>query len=333
MAKILPIASGKGGVGKTFFSANVGIILSQMGQKVVLIDLDLGGSNLHTTLGIKNDILGLGHYINNEKIEFKNIIHNTDYLNLRFIPGDALYLGTANLQYLRKKKLMSEIVNIDADWVILDLGAGTTNNTLDFFLLSNCGILITNGEITSILNLYSFVKNAFYRYILIKYKKKDKVREVLFSASKLRLEKEDLRLAEFLRLLKKDYPEAEETLNNIIGNFFPKIILNRGKSKTDIKLSENLRYIINKNIGLEMEYIGFLPEEPLASESIVNRKPICITNKDSKWVLGVKKIARRLLEFNNYPSTIFEFDVDSLDVVYTDLENSNVEKNRLINKN
>jgi len=326
VAKILPIASGKGGVGKTFFSANIGIILSEMGQKVVLIDLDLGGSNLHTTLGIKNDILGLGHYINNDKIEFKTIIHDTYYPNLQFIPGDALYLGTANLQYLRKKRLLFEIANIDADWIILDLGAGTTNNTLDFFLLSNCGILITNGEITSILNLYSFVKNAFYRYILIEYKKKDKVREELFKATKLRLEKEDLRLAEFLRLLKKDYPEAEESLNNIIENFFPKIILNRGRSKADIKLGENLRAIIHKNLGIDAEYLGFLPEEPLASYSIINRTPICITNKDSKWVLGLNKIAKRLLEFDNYPSTIFEFDVDSLDVVYSDLENSGIEE-------
>ncbi len=329
MAKILPIASGKGGVGKTFFSANLGIILSRMGQKVVLVDLDLGGSNLHTTLGIKNDILGLGHYINDKNLDFKNIIHATEYPNLKFVPGDALYLGTANLQHLRKKKLMSEITKIEADWVILDLGAGTTNNTLDFFLLSNCGLLITNSEITSILNLYSFVKNAFYRYILLKYDKKDKVKEELINASRLRLEKEDLRLAEFLRLLKKDYPEAEKTLNNIIDNFFPKIILNRGRGTTDIKLGENLRSIIHKNLGIDVEYIGFLPEEPLASESIINRRPISITNKDSKWVEGVRKIAGRLLEFNDYPRTIFEFDVDSLDVVYSDLESSEIEKKQI----
>ena len=46
--KILPIASGKGGVGKSVLVANLGISLASFGQRTVLVDLDLGGSNLHT---------------------------------------------------------------------------------------------------------------------------------------------------------------------------------------------------------------------------------------------------------------------------------------------
>ena len=66
MVRLLPIASGKGGVGKSVISANLGLALSRAdrsghpGRTVVLVDLDLGASNLHTFLGMKNKHAGIG---------------------------------------------------------------------------------------------------------------------------------------------------------------------------------------------------------------------------------------------------------------------------------
>jgi flagellar biosynthesis protein FlhG len=322
MAKIIPVASGKGGVGKSFFTANLSTILAGMNQKVIAVDLDLGGSNLHTMLGIKNDMTGIGHYINDKTVSFSDIVHETDYPNLSFIPGDALYVSTANLPYFRKKKIMSEISKLEADWVILDLGSGTSSNTLDFFLLSNCGILVTTPEVTSVLNLYSFLKNAYYRYIVQSFHKKDEIRIKLVEAGKMRLEKEDLRFIEYLRLLKKDFPAQEENLNNIITNFYPKLILNMGNNERDISFGENLRSIIHKNLGLDVEYLGLLPDEARAKESVLERKPIYILNKSSKWVDNCKKIAARLMEFHNYPVTLFSEDIDSLDIVFEDMQDA-----------
>ena len=63
MAYILPVAGGKGGVGKSIYSLNIAVTLAKNCKKVVLVDLDLGGSNLHTLLGLKNNQAGLGTYI------------------------------------------------------------------------------------------------------------------------------------------------------------------------------------------------------------------------------------------------------------------------------
>ena len=320
MAKILTIASGKGGVGKPFFVTNLSIMLGEAGQRVVTVDLDLGGSNLHTMLGIKNDLLGLGHYINDKNVLFSDIIHETEYKNLKFIPGDALFVGTANLLYFKKKKILSELSKLDADWVILDLGSGSTANTIDFYLISNCGILVTTPELTAILNLYSFLKNAFYRYILHGFSKKDPIKDKLLNACKNRLEKEDLRFYEYLRLLKKDHPEYEEKIDGLVGSFFPKLLLNMGNSERDISFGENLRNIIHKNLGLDIEYLGLLQEVSEAKQFVIARKPLCIIEKNSKWVEGCAKIVNRLLEFHNYPVTIYKDDIDSLDIVYEDME-------------
>ncbi len=319
MAKIIPVASGKGGVGKTFFVTNLSILLAKKGQKVVAVDLDLGGSNLHTMLGIKNDLYGIGHYIYDKNLPFDKIIHQTEYENLKFIPGDALFVGAANIPYFRKKKILSEISKIDADWVILGLGSGSTTNTIDFFLMSNCGILVTTPELTAVLNLYSFLKNSFYRYIFNGLKKNIQIKNRLIEATKMRLEKEDIRFYELIKIIKKDFPDEENKIDDLVNNFFPKLVLNMGNNERDIAFGENLRNIIKKNMGLEVEYLGLLPEENQARQYVIARKPLSVVENGSKWVENCSKIADRLLEFHNYPVTIFEENVDSLDVVYDDM--------------
>ena len=60
---IIPIASGKGGVGKSFITANLAIALAKLGKQVIVADLDFGGSNLHTCLGIHNTHPGIGDFL------------------------------------------------------------------------------------------------------------------------------------------------------------------------------------------------------------------------------------------------------------------------------
>ena len=61
--QIIPVASGKGGVGKSLLSANLAIALGQSGKKVILADLDLGASNLHLVLGVQSPKQGLGTWL------------------------------------------------------------------------------------------------------------------------------------------------------------------------------------------------------------------------------------------------------------------------------
>ncbi len=322
MAKILPVASGKGGVGKSLFVSNLSVILGEMGQRVVAVDLDLGGSNLHSIFGIKNNLKGLGYFINTKNATFDEIIHTTEYKNLRFIPGDSLYVGTANLPYFRKKKILQEISRIDADWIILDLGSGTAINTIDFYLCSNCGILVTTPDLTAILNLYSFIKNAVYRYMTLKFPKKTETGKKLSEAVTMKLEKDDLRLFDLFRLIQKEIPEEAENISKHLKNFYPKLIINMSSSEHDIALGENLRSLINKNIGLDIEYLGLLPYEQAAKQSVFSRQPLYHFGRNTKWIDNCRKIAERILAFNDYPISLFDNDTDSLDIVYSDLMES-----------
>ena len=86
--QIIPVASGKGGVGKSLLSANLAIALGQAGKKVLLVDLDLGASNLHLVIGQTSPKTGIGTYLTGQT-PFEQIISPTDYENVYFIAGDS----------------------------------------------------------------------------------------------------------------------------------------------------------------------------------------------------------------------------------------------------
>ena len=132
--QIIPIASGKGGVGKSLLSANLAIALGQAGKNVLIADLDLGASNLHLVLGQQSNAHGIGTFLSGNS-SFEDTIVNTGYPNVRFIPGDSEIPGFAALKASDKNSLIKNMLKTDADYLILDLGAGTHLGILDFFLL------------------------------------------------------------------------------------------------------------------------------------------------------------------------------------------------------
>jgi flagellar biosynthesis protein FlhG len=161
--QIVPVASGKGGVGKTLVAANLAIALAQANRRVILADLDLGGSNLHLVLGLNVGGPSIGTFLGKKKIDFSEAVHETGIPNLRFIPGDAEIPGLANLTASQKNMIVRRLSGLDADYLILDLGAGTSQNTLDFFLMSGQGIIVTTPTPTATVNAYLFLKNAAFR--------------------------------------------------------------------------------------------------------------------------------------------------------------------------
>ena len=295
MNTIIPIASGKGGVGKTILTANLGIALAERGKTVIAIDLDLGSSNLHTCLGIKNQHPGIGNFIYKKGVPLESLIVKTDIDRLYFIPGDSLLPGTANLQYFLKQKLIKGIQNLVADYILLDLGAGASYNIVDFFLISRTGLLITTPETTSILSAYSFLKTTMFRLLYRSYSPKSRERELIHSFLSEKLEGTDNSFLSLAELLGDINPESGKHAREQIERFYPRIVLNIGRNKQTITLGSRLRQICRKNIGINMEYIGYIEYTELVSESIISRIPIVLSSPNSQFGRSLNTIAENLL--------------------------------------
>lgn len=295
MRTILPVASGKGGVGKTLLSANLGIALAQAGKAVVLIDLDLGGSNLHTILGIRNRHHGVGHLINGMASSLDELLIETAQERLFFIPGDGLFAGTANLPYYRKIAILRQIEQLTADFVILDLGSGSTYNTIDLFLSSNAGLIVTTPDTTAILNAYSFLKSSVLRMLERTFPSKSREREIVHEFMHTRVEGADRSIQDIVAEIYGHSETSGRTAESALEIFYPRVVMNMGRSAQDIKLGARLRQVAQRNLRQDVEFIAYLPFDELTARSPLERSPTLLKYPQSPYSLAVNNCAARLI--------------------------------------
>lgn len=318
MVQIIPIASGKGGVGKSAISLNLAIALAQLGKKVILCDFDFGGANLHTMLGHKNNKPGLGHFINKLEDHLEPLIQKTAVENLGFIAGDCLIPGTPNMDYFSKRKILKELNQLDADYVILDLGAGSAYNTLDFFLVTYKSILVTTPEITSILNAYSFLKSSAFRFFTQQFSARSEERKFIQEFTHTRLDGTELSFVKLVDELYKKFPESSAKAINKLDLFRPQIILNKGKESNDIAMGQRLKSLVKNKLNINMEFIGFIPNDEEISLSIAKRTPLILSNPEGNFARRIYPTAQRIIE-NDFSLNEAAFDEEKEDEVLQQL--------------
>lgn len=300
MQRLLPIASGKGGVGKSVLAANLGLALSRLGKTVILVDLDLGGSNLHTCLGLRNRHPGLGSLAWKTEKNLAGLLVETGYERLWLIPGDNLMPGTANLEWHAKRRIMRDLANLPADCVILDLGAGSSYNVVDFWLASPDGFLVVCPEITSVLNAYSFLKTAAFRAIMRSFKDGSPERAAILSYAGTKTEGSGLSFLDFTADLATRYPETGAAALSCLEAMAPRVVMNRGRESGDAELGYRLRDISRKNLGLTPSFAAFLLEDEAVHASVASRTPLMASDPASPFARGVMALATRIA---NAPET------------------------------
>lgn len=291
--QILPIASGKGGVGKSLLSANLAIALGQAGKKVVLCDLDLGASNLHLAIGQNVKTRSIGTYLT-DKTEFKDIIEPTEYDNVSFIAGDSQIPGLTSLKAAQKAKLLRNFRSIDADFLILDLGAGTHQIILDMFLQSPQGILITAPTVTATLDGYLFLKNCVFRLMYTTYKKGTAGHELLEQVRKNSQQMKSLYIPQIIQALEKIDPENTGLFKARMKQFCPRLALNMIEDPKDAASASRIRNSCKQYLGLEIEYLGLMFRDQLQEKALSSRLPVIIYKPKSVLSQAIYRIAEKI---------------------------------------
>jgi len=303
-------------VGKSSISANLGVCLAQQGKTTILVDLDLGGSNLHTFLGVKNSDKGMGSYIAqwDRQVKLETLIQETKVPRLYLIPGDSLIPGTANLPYYIKKKILSELTKLVADYIILDLGSGTTFNVLDFFLASDTGLVVAAPETTSILNAYSLIKSGLFRKLFLSFPGKSEERTLLQEFFSVKLEGSGKNLETLAAEMERLNPASALTMRQIMSRFYPRVILNQGRNDYDLKLGMKLREIVTKNLKIDMEYFAYLPYDDRVRLSILKREPLALGVPSSPLIQVLQQMAQKIIQMpvENPPRFYDDEDIDEL---------------------
>jgi len=310
--RIIPVASGKGGVGKSLIAANLGVAFAQAGQRVVLADLDLGASNLHLVLGYQSPKTGIGTFLNDTRSDFNEVIADTDVRGLRFIPGDTEIPGTANLKAYQLRALVRRFLALknETDILILDLGAGTHQSILDFFLLSGQGIVVSAPAVTAVLNAYVFLKNTVFRLMYTVFEKGSPARTYLEKARKDGSGPQKLYIPRMLPEIKKIDRVSHDKFIKHMANFHPRLIMNLIDDPKDADVAMKIRRSCEEYLDLRIEHLGVVYRDAIQDTALSSRLPVVLYKPQSVLSQAVYRIADKILQSEEDEYSLDEKEIE-----------------------
>jgi flagellar biosynthesis protein FlhG len=277
-----------------------------------LADLDLGASNLHLVLGYQSPKKGIGLYINGAQENFSDIIMDTEIPGLRFIPGDNEIPGTANLKTPERKALVKQFLALenDTDILILDLGAGTHQSILDFFLLSGQGIIISAPIVTAVLNAYIFLKNASFRLMYTIFLKGTKAYNYLDEMRKEGSGPRKLYIPQIAAEIKKFDPVAYAKFKAHFDRFHPRLIMNLIDDPKDADVAMKIRRSCEEYLDLQIEHLGVIYRDSIQDVALSSRLPVIIYKPQSMIAQAIYRIANKILQSDEDKFSLTEKEID-----------------------
>lgn len=293
---IIAFGSGKGGVGKSMIAGSMAVALATLKKNVVVVDLDFGAANLHAIFGIEHPKHTYYHFYHNQYKDLSEIqIPHPDMPNLNIICGAAGSLGMANLPFSKKMKLLRHLKKLDADYVIVDLGAGMSYNTIDFFLASDIAIVVVSPNHLSILDSYNFIKQAFFRKLMLKFRTNQEVVQLVKQSALAETYQTQTSVDVLVQeILKKD-PNLADELESEMSDFHPQLLINNYVNNTDEADCLAVKIAAKDLLSVDIEYLGAVHADDEVDKALdahvpfIQYNPKCKASRDVIDIL-VRKI-------------------------------------------
>ena len=295
---IWSVGGGKGGVGKSMVAVNLAVTLSKLGEKVLLVDADLGAANLHTFFGIGNSKATLCRFLNGAATEIEEVISRTPVPNLEIISGAKDPLDAADIKEYAVKRLKEGIRGVEHDYVIIDIGPGTSRHILDLFLLADHGILITTPEPTSIENTYRFLKCLFLKKMrdAIKSKEEKSLKALLHEVFSPKWSTRIRTFADIFAELRRLDPKESARLKSLIEDIGVSVLVNQTKGLEDEGLGPMIARGCLDYFDLEVKNLGFIRYDESVSNSVRKQRPLTIHYSGSSAAGAFEECTRKLMK-------------------------------------
>jgi flagellar biosynthesis protein FlhG len=294
--RTIAIGGGKGGIGKSLVAVTLGIELVRRGLRVVLVDCDLGGANLHSFLGMEYPKETLSDFVLRRVETISQLVISTPVPGLGLISGARNAIQVANPLHQQKLRLLRALGHLDADVALLDLGAGTHFNVVDFFLQAHHGILVIVPEPTSVENAYRFLKAAFIRRVRnvdASFGIADLIQQVTRSRGQ-----RPLVPAELVRAVAEQDAEAGAALERVMASFRPLLLVNQVREPKDLALGEGMCEAARRLFGLDLVYLGHLRHYDQVWRAVRSHQPVLFERLGKSFALDLAAVAGRLLELS-----------------------------------
>ncbi len=269
-AKLWVVASGKGGVGKTFVSSSLGITLSKLGHSVVVVDLDLSGANLHTSLGIQPSHMNIRHYFEGSK-NLQELVIPTAFPNLSYVQGFWDSWSPTEFSFDQISNIIPQLKNLRADYVIVDLGAGAMEPNLELFTKADERFLVSTPEPTSIEKTYRFLE-SFVCYSL-KHQATPEAFENMITTLRSYRQRTLGRPFSFRSYLKTEAGFNHDFFESLSQSPV-RLIMNCSRSQSNQDLGRSMKSVCYKYYDLGIDYVGCIPYDNAVWQSIRSREHV-----------------------------------------------------------
>ena len=293
---VFAVAGGKGGVGKSVFAINLSTVLADLGRRVVIVDLDLGGANLHTYLGVtgrKNR--SLAGFIAKDAKTLDGILLDTENENLKLISGAEYLPGMSSPSGWMKDKLLRHLKNLDCDIVVIDLGAGMDLSTLDFFTAADRGFIVTIPEPGAVMNAYRFLKGALFRKLQNVFRRHVEIGPLLDKFGQNTAQDGAHMLQWFMDRVAEVDPDVYPVVKEIGEGFRPYLVLNRTPEGETGRLVQTLLSHCREKYYVDLKYLGNLPDVRAISDYLLNVPRFMRAPVGREFYRALKDIVVRLL--------------------------------------
>ncbi len=293
--RVWAIGSGKGGIGKSFLAVNLATVAARTGWRVLLIDADLAGANLHTCLGVRGgNRVNLSDYLYDRVVDIEKAAIDTSVPGLRLIMGALDHTGMAETSRAQRENLFQALRKLPVDLVVFDLAAGADRATLDFFLETDEGVIVATPEPTSIENAYGFLRAAFYRR-LARTMSTSPIRDLIRESMDRRNERGIRTPTDLLNEIGQLDRDEEARFRQALEDFCPRLVVNQVRDSEEIKLGFSMSSVCRKYFGINLEYLGYICFDDAVWRSIKERRPLVLAYPQSDAALYIRRIVHKML--------------------------------------
>jgi flagellar biosynthesis protein FlhG len=290
MPVVISVGSGKGGVGKSVISTNMAYLLARSGLSVTLIDMDSGGADLHILMGLFQPKHTLSDFVDRRVDSLSKVAQRLDgFKGIQLITGTGDSLHNANMPAATRSKVLRHIRLLETDIVLIDVGAGTHFNTLDFFNAADINLCVTTGDPTAILDLYRFIKLAVIRRALSSFLSSDNISIVI--------RKRDINdINELLSIAEEYGDDKKEAIVKSIESFYPNIIFNQVDHTPNARYSR-IQSLLASYLGVSnLNLLGKIPEDIALRNSVKAYHPVSSLTPTSRSARALQLICNNLLK-------------------------------------
>ena len=267
---VVAVGGGKGGVGKTLFASALARRLAERGKNVAAIDADFARPSIVASPNGKEAGISMADFLTG--FNHKSNSETEEHTNVNVISGQDLYPDAA-INGWRVDKFLKQVSKIKEQYIVLDLGPGTSPFTLDCFLYSNIGILVTSPDPLAERDCFHFAQSCLMQGLRNRSNKDPEVKKLLRFLEK-RNENDRVPLKQFLEKFNDGVHLVSSILEEVKAGLKTGIVVNMTNDIGDNVDGATLRTVFQDFLGLEVELWGQISFDRELRNKIRNKSEI-----------------------------------------------------------